>query len=150
MIGPGRAGAACVFDTLDRDALAAIGIDLDTVRGKIEAVFGPGSLRARPQTPRRARGWRRARCRTQDLSGHLPLTPWAKRCLEQSLRQALALHSGVEHLALALIATRSSAAAHILSTIAPHLDQQSRVPVIAGQPLGRVLVRRVPGCSCPS
>jgi ATP-dependent Clp protease ATP-binding subunit ClpA len=120
MIGPGRADAASVFDTLDRDALAAIGIDLNTVRGKIEAAFGPAALQPRQPTPRRARWRRRTRCSTQEESGHLPFTPQAKRCLEQSLREASALHTGylgVEHVALALIATNSSAAAHILSRI---------------------------------
>ena len=45
-IGPGAgAGAAAdLFGSLDRDALAAIGIDLDTVRARIEASFGPQAL----------------------------------------------------------------------------------------------------------
>jgi ClpA/ClpB-like protein len=33
----GAGGGASLFDVLDRDALAAIGIDLDAVRGKVEA-----------------------------------------------------------------------------------------------------------------
>lgn len=83
---------------LDRAALAAIGIDLDLVQQKVEAVFGSDAL-ARP--PRRRR-WRRS---CSPGAGHLPLTPRAKRCLENSLREALAIrdrHIGVEHLALAL------------------------------------------------
>ncbi len=45
-VGPGTgAGAgADLFGSLDRDALAAIGIDLDTVRARIEASFGPQAL----------------------------------------------------------------------------------------------------------
>jgi Clp amino terminal domain, pathogenicity island component len=45
-VGPGAgAGAgADLFGSLDRDALAAIGIDLDTVRARIEASFGPQAL----------------------------------------------------------------------------------------------------------
>ena len=45
-VGPGAgAGAgADLFGSLDRDALAAIGIDLDTVRATIEASFGPQAL----------------------------------------------------------------------------------------------------------
>jgi Clp amino terminal domain, pathogenicity island component len=45
-VGAGaRAGAgADLFGSLDRDALAAIGIDLDTVRARIEASFGPQAL----------------------------------------------------------------------------------------------------------
>ncbi len=38
--GPG----AVLFDGLDRDALAAIGIDLDAVRARIESSFGPEAL----------------------------------------------------------------------------------------------------------
>ena len=40
-----RAGrGAVLFDGLDRDALAAIGIDLDAVRARIESSFGPEAL----------------------------------------------------------------------------------------------------------
>jgi Clp amino terminal domain, pathogenicity island component len=40
-----RAGAGAVlFGGLDRDALAAIGIDLDAVRARIESSFGPEAL----------------------------------------------------------------------------------------------------------
>jgi len=41
-VGPGT--NAGLFGNLDRDALAAIGIDLDTVRARIEASFGPQAL----------------------------------------------------------------------------------------------------------
>jgi hypothetical protein len=55
--GPG--GGVSVFDLLDRDALASIGIDLDAVRGRVEAAFGPDALvtapRQRPHPARRAR-----------------------------------------------------------------------------------------------
>jgi hypothetical protein len=45
-VGPGVGGGAGadLFGSLDRDALAAIGIDLDTVRARIEASFGPQAL----------------------------------------------------------------------------------------------------------
>lgn len=110
MIGPGHAGAASVF---------AIGL---------------AALRPRPPTPYRARRRHRTRCRTHDPSGHLPITPRAKRCLGQSLREALAFQSGyigVEHLALALIATRSGAAAHILSSIGVS-TQRLRTDILNG------------------
>ena len=42
--GAGGGGGADLFGSLDRDALAAIGIDLDTVRARIEASFGPQAL----------------------------------------------------------------------------------------------------------
>ena len=45
IIGRGpAAGPADPLGGLDRDALAAIGIDLDVVRDKIEAAFGPDAL----------------------------------------------------------------------------------------------------------
>jgi hypothetical protein len=47
--GPG----AVLFGGLDRDALAAIGIDLDAVRARIESSFGPEALtRAARREPR--------------------------------------------------------------------------------------------------
>ena len=49
--GPG----AVLFGGLDRDALAAIGIDLDAVRARIESSFGPEALtqavRREPRPP---------------------------------------------------------------------------------------------------
>jgi len=42
LAGAGR--GASLSDVLDRDALASIGIDLDAVRARIEAVFGPDAL----------------------------------------------------------------------------------------------------------
>ena len=48
-----------LLNVLDREALAAIGIDLDVVRSRIEATFGPDALaRAVPgRRSRPARGW---------------------------------------------------------------------------------------------
>jgi ATP-dependent Clp protease ATP-binding subunit ClpA len=76
---------------LDAVALSTLGIDLDAVRETVEATFGPGALDA---------GEARAR------SGHLPLTPRAKKVLELSLREAIALKSrsiADGHLALGLL-----------------------------------------------
>src|SRR6202012_4548615 len=106
---------------LDADALAAIGIDLDEVRTRIEATFGPGALsraavprgRQRRPLPRRLlrrdrRGpGRPARYRgPAPTRGHIPFTPRAKKSLELSLRQAVGLgdnYIGIEHVALALL-----------------------------------------------
>jgi hypothetical protein len=104
-VGPGAgAGAgADLFGSLDRDALAAIGIDLDKVRARIEASFGPqalaradfelqrgtklkprpaGSLRSRldPRRalpPRLTRKWRSGanRCGSRRLPGVTPPSP---------------------------------------------------------------------------
>jgi Clp amino terminal domain, pathogenicity island component len=76
----GLGAGAGLFADLDRDALASIGIDLDAVRARIEASFGPEALaqaaraghrRSRPSrlSPRRAvppglvARWRRRRAR---------------------------------------------------------------------------------------
>ncbi|MEV8630154.1 Clp protease N-terminal domain-containing protein [Streptosporangium sp. NPDC051023] len=68
-------------ETLDAEALESIGIDLSAIREKVEAAFGPGSLDRAPVTTRRGR-----------LSGrHIPLTSRAKKTLELSLRETLAL-----------------------------------------------------------
>jgi hypothetical protein len=61
LAGAGR--GASLFDVLDRDALASIGIDLDAVRGKVEAAFGPGAFTAAPARQRRRRHWVRRRVR---------------------------------------------------------------------------------------
>jgi ATP-dependent Clp protease ATP-binding subunit ClpA len=108
---------------LDREALAAVGIDLDTVRERVEASFGPGALtRQPPQQRRRLQPWRRSRrpCNARPAGGYLPFTPRAKRCLERSLREAVARRDGyigVEHLALAVIATTDGVIPQILSRL---------------------------------
>jgi hypothetical protein len=60
---------------LDGAALAAIGIDLDEIRRRAEATFGPGALE-RGQRPH---------------AGHVPISPDGKKALELSLREALRL-----------------------------------------------------------
>jgi ATP-dependent Clp protease ATP-binding subunit ClpA len=103
------------FDPLDRDALTAIGIDLDAVRERIEAVFGPGALTAEAPGSRR---WRQGRRR--HVSGHLPVTRRAKKCLARSLHEAQAVHVGqlgAEHIALALLASNEGLPPRILSGI---------------------------------
>jgi len=70
----GLGAGAGLFGGLDRDALATIGIDLDAVRARIEASFGPQALtnaaqaahrdlhrRPSPRPPRLVRNWRRRR-----------------------------------------------------------------------------------------
>ena len=81
----------------DAEALGAIGIDLEEVRRRVEASFGPGALYWRP-----GRGWRRGR-RVPLAAGHIPFSPRAKKVLELSLREALALkhnYIGTEHILL--------------------------------------------------
>jgi Clp amino terminal domain, pathogenicity island component len=122
---------------LDREALASIGIDLDTVRARIEEKFGPGALsQPVPAHPRRfaparllARRARREReCHGRQRTGtpsppprgHIPFTPRAKKCLEQALREAQALHSGhlgAEHLTLALLVMDDGTVPSILAAL---------------------------------
>lgn len=104
---------------LDADALAAIGIDLDVVRARIEAAFGPGALNwatpgAHPARRRRLRRPLRRPARdgrgpsAGPPRGHIPFTPRAKKTLELSLRAAVERHDnyiGVEHIVMALIGT---------------------------------------------
>jgi ATP-dependent Clp protease ATP-binding subunit ClpA len=141
----GQGVTAGLFGDLDREALAAIGIDLDAVRARIEASFGTddliragyavqGQAMYRPKAgllhrlaPRRrhrpagrrpanvdaagryrpgAQGGPQSSQGGAGARGRLPFSLPAKKVLERSLRQAVALHVsyiGVEHVALALI-----------------------------------------------
>jgi ATP-dependent Clp protease ATP-binding subunit ClpA len=83
--------------TGDAEALGAIGIDLEEVRRRVEASFGPGALERHP-----GRGCGRA----PRFGGHVSFTPRAKKVLELSLREALALkhkYIGTEHILLGLV-----------------------------------------------
>jgi ATP-dependent Clp protease ATP-binding subunit ClpA len=131
LIGPGNTASGSLFGALDRDALNTIGIDLDTVRERIEAAFGPGALA--PDAPA-SRRWRRSRpgWRPGPVTGHIPLTRRAKKCLAGSRREAQAHssgHLGAEHIALALLAMDDGVPHRILSAIgasAPRLGSEIR------------------------
>ena len=87
---------------LDAAALGAVGIDLDAVRDSVEAAFGPGAL----DVPRGQRS----------PKGHIPFTPRAKKVLELSLREALALKSRTiadGHIALGLLREGEGLAAKV-------------------------------------
>jgi ATP-dependent Clp protease ATP-binding subunit ClpA len=141
--GLGAAGA--LFANLDRDALASIGIDLHAVRARIEASFGAEALtqagqavQPRPGPAGLVRGWRRRRRARRVLTtsvpapagryeaadprpgGYIPFTPGAKKCLQDSLREAAARHDthiGVEHVALGLLATDRGLVPPILAAL---------------------------------
>jgi len=137
--GPAPADpAANPLAGLDADALASIGIDLDEVRTRIEATFGPGALsraasrsyQCEPRRPlhrrllrRRGRGHparRPGRPGPGPVRGHIPFTPRAKKSLELSLREALSLgdnYIGMEHLALALTSLRDGLVYRILAEL---------------------------------
>lgn len=131
LIGPRNTARGSLFDPLDRDALTAIGIDLDAVRERIEAAFGPGALAPDAPAPRR---WRRPRPGQGPgpVTGPVPLTRRARKCLESSRRAAQARpggHLGAEHIALALLAMDDGVPRRILSAIgasAPRLGAEIR------------------------
>ena len=91
-VGRGPLGAG------DAEALGAIGIDLDEVRRRIEAASARAPCTGtRPPLPRR---------RPPMLGGHIPFSPRAKKALELSLREALALkhnYIGTEHVLLGIV-----------------------------------------------
>ena len=131
LIGPRHIAGGSLFDTLDRDALTTIGIDLDMVRERIEAAFGPAALT--PAAPARRR-WLRSRPGWDlgPVTGHIPLTRRAKKCLDSSRREARAHpggHLGAAHIALALLETDDGLPHRILSVIgasAPRLGAEIR------------------------
>jgi len=89
---------AILADTAPAEALSAIGIDLEEVRRRAEASFGPGALE-------------RGRGRGGDDSPRF--TPEAKKALELGLREALALgddYIGTEHVLLGVLRTGERAA----------------------------------------
>jgi ATP-dependent Clp protease ATP-binding subunit ClpA len=81
----GRAGPD--DDPLDAEALASIGIDLDTVRRAADASFGPGAL-DRAGRPGRGGGGG-SRDGQGRLGGRLPFGADAKKALERGLRAAV-------------------------------------------------------------
>lgn len=62
---------------LDAEALSSVGIDLDAVRDRADAVFGAGALERAGRLP---------------MKGHLPFTAENKKVLELALREAIRLH----------------------------------------------------------
>jgi ATP-dependent Clp protease ATP-binding subunit ClpA len=96
-------------DDIDPAALATLGIDLDAVRERVERAFGPGAL-----------------SRPGGCGGRwTPFTPRAKKALELSLREALALGARDlrgEHVVLGLLREGDGVAAQILAARGVTLD----------------------------
>jgi ATP-dependent Clp protease ATP-binding subunit ClpA len=93
---------------LDAEALTTLGIDLDAVRSRVESAFGPGAL----DDPSRLRG--------ATAAGHIPFTPRAKKVLELSLREALALrhrHIADGHITLGLLREGEGLAMKVLADL---------------------------------
>jgi len=98
-------GGAGLFGDLDRDALSAIGIDLDAVQARIEASFGTDAISDAANAVHGGRRRRRRKYQAKGaaLRGHLAFTAGAKKCLANSLREAQSRHDnfiGAEHLTL--------------------------------------------------
>jgi ATP-dependent Clp protease ATP-binding subunit ClpC len=84
-------------DGVAAKALAAMGISLDAARQRVEDIIGRGQ---------------------QEMSGHIPFTPRAKKVLELSLREAHQLghnYIGTEHILLGLIREGDGVAAQVLA-----------------------------------
>jgi ATP-dependent Clp protease ATP-binding subunit ClpA len=98
IIGPGE-------EDIDREALATLGIDLDVVRERVERSFGRGALS------------RRGGCGRGILGRQVPFTPRAKKALELTLREGIALGARElrgEHLVLGLLRADDGVAAKVL------------------------------------
>lgn len=120
-------------DLVEKDtaALRTIGIDLDAVRAAVEESFGPGALDGGTAHGDAYQGpWWRRRQRQHMQSagsprGHIPFTPRAKKVLELSLREALALkhnYIGTGHILLGLLREGQGLAAQILHDEDVQLD----------------------------
>jgi ATP-dependent Clp protease ATP-binding subunit ClpA len=102
------ASVSTLSGDLDAEALTTLGIDLDVVRDRVESAFGPGAL----DDPARRRG--------ATAAGHIPFTPQAKKVLELSLREALALkhrHIADGHIALGLLRAGDGLAMKVLADL---------------------------------
>jgi ATP-dependent Clp protease ATP-binding subunit ClpA len=108
--GTGAQGQAGFTDE-EISALRSVGIDAEEVFRRIEEAFGPGAL-DEPATP--------APSRRRGLVGG-PLDREAKKVIELSLREAIALHHryiGTEHMLLALL--RQGVAAPMSTVLTEH------------------------------
>jgi len=119
-----RAGAA-LFGDLDRDALAAIGIDVSAVRASIGASFGPEALTSASQALHREPRVRRLDPRRVSGAGRdgvfLPHSPGAEQALHNAHAAAQARHDAqisAEHLALGHLAASEGPVPSILSALA--------------------------------
>jgi ATP-dependent Clp protease ATP-binding subunit ClpA len=100
----------------DAEALRTIGIDLRTVLARLEETLGADALTP-PCSPRGRRRLFRRRT-TTSRGGATPFSARAKKVLELSLREAIALrhnHIGAEHILLGLLREGNGLAAQVLT-----------------------------------
>lgn len=93
---------------LDAGALASVGIDLDAVRERADAVFGEGAL---------------DRTRRPNTKAHLPFAPDAKKALELSLREAVRLHANRIDDRMLLLGVLRDSGSPAARTLGRHLDE---------------------------
>ena len=117
------AGSGLLGD-LDRDALAAVGIDVDAVRDRIESSFGQAALQQAARAAHREPGissWSPRRRSGAVRDGvFLPHAPDVEKGRRNACREAQARHGtqiGVEHVALGLVAVGEGLVPPILSAI---------------------------------
>jgi ATP-dependent Clp protease ATP-binding subunit ClpC len=94
-------------------AIGSLGLTLQSARDQVREMIGQGQ-----QTP----------------TGHIPFTPRAKKVLELSLREALALRKdyiGTEHILLGLVRESDGVGAQILQRTAPLAAVRERVLELA-------------------
>jgi hypothetical protein len=109
-------------------ALESLGISLEAVRGEVEQIIGEGQTAA---------------------SGQVPFTPRAKKVLELSLREALALghnYIGTEHILLGLVREGEGVAAQVLVKLGGGdlaLVRQAVTVLLARQPPEEISQRHV-------
>jgi len=107
-------------------SLQALGVDLETVRGEVEALIGRGQ---------------------QPVKGHIPFTPRAKKALELALREMVHLghdYIGTEHLLLGLVREGDGVAAQVLRQRGLELNRvrQEVIRQLHGYPAGEGRGRR--------
>ncbi len=119
-------------DGLAARVLGQLGVSLEAARAQVVDILGPGGTAP---------------------SGHIPFTPRAKKVMELSLREALALghnYIGTEHILLGLIREGEGVAAQVLVRLGAELSQtrQEIIALLAGYSPSRVRgLRPAPGTS---
>jgi len=99
-------------------AIVSLGLTLEMARDRVRDIIGQGQ-----EAP----------------SGHIPFTPRAKKVLELSLREALALrcdYIGTEHILLGLVREADGVGAQVLARVTPLLAVRERVRELASAGTG--------------
>lgn len=130
-----RLSGSGLFGDLDREALTAIGIDVEAVRACVEASFGQEALRQADQAVGREAGafsWSPRRRSGAWRDGvFLPHGPGAEQSLRNARREAQVRHAPqvtLEDLAIGLLAVSEGLVPHILSALGvPALELRAAI-----------------------